>query len=45
MGLHPRVYASDQYTMVLYSKLFGDCAVPQWHGCYDPAQDFVQRYC
>lgn len=41
MGLHPRIHASDKYTMVLDSQLSGDRPVPQWDGGYDIAKDFA----
>lgn len=44
MGLHTRIYATNEHSMVLHSKLFGDSLVPQWYGCHDFTEDSVQRY-
>lgn len=44
MGLHPRVNATNQHTMVFHIKLPCDSPISQWNGCNDTAEDIAQRY-
>lgn len=39
MGLHTGVDAADQYTVVLYTELLGDCAVFERNGGHDIAEN------
>lgn len=45
MGLYSRVYATDKYSVVQHTQLFGYCTISIWNGGHDNAPNIAQRYC
>lgn len=45
MGLHPRIDAPHQHTVVQHPKFPCHRSVPLWNGRHDSTKNFAQRHC